>query len=96
MDINKFIEDINASVQDEVAKTELINFAEEAKTDDVKAEALELFVNNFRMPDNYDEIDPELYEVPSYAIKDFYNDFIGNGTEMDPEGDGIEGSNPDA
>ena len=47
------------------------------------------FVNNFTTEG---KLDPEIYEVGSYAIEDFYQDYIGQGGELDPSGNGIVGS----
>ena len=87
--INNFIEDIVANCSNEETKNALLNFANEALNNESKADALQQFVNNFTTEG---ELDPEIYEVPAYAIEDFYNDYLGQGGELDPSGDGVVGS----
>lgn len=87
--INEFIENVEANCHDAETKTALINFASEALDNESKAEALQQFINNFTTEG---ELDPEIYEVGSYAIEDFYQDYIGQGGELDPSGNGIVGS----
>ena len=87
--INEFIDNIEANCHTEETKTALLNFAKEALDNESKADALQQFVNNFTTEG---ELDPEIYEVPSYAIEDFYNDYLGHGGELDPSGDGVVGS----
>lgn len=87
--INNFIEDIVANCSNEETKNALLNFANEALNNESKADALQQFVNNFTTEG---ELDPEIYEVPAFAIEDFYNDYLGQGGELDPSGDGVVGS----
>ena len=89
-DIKSFIEKVETNCTDEETKKALTNFANEALSNASKTAALEQFITNFTTEDN--EIDPELYEIPAYAIDDFYNDFVGEGGELDPAGDGVVGS----
>ena len=87
--INNFIEDVVANCSNEETKNALLNFANEALNNESKADALQQFVNNFTTEG---EFDPEIYEVPAFAIEDFYNDYLGQGGELDPSGDGVVGS----
>ena len=87
--INNFIEDVVANCSNEETKNALLNFANEALNNESKADALQQFVNNFTTEG---ELDPEIYEVPAFAIEDFYNDYLGHGGELDPSGDGVVGS----
>lgn len=87
--INNFIEDVVANCSNEETKNALLNFANEALNNESKADALQQFVNNFTTEG---ELDPEIYEVPAFAIEDFYNDYLGQGGELDPSGDGVVGS----
>ena len=87
--INNFIEDVVANCSNEETKNALLNFANEALNNESKVDALQQFVNNFTTEG---ELDPEIYEVPAFAIEDFYNDYLGQGGELDPSGDGVVGS----
>ena len=87
--INNFIEDVVANCSNEETKNALLNFANKALNNESKADALQQFVNNFTTEG---ELDPEIYEVPAFAIEDFYNDYLGQGGELDPSGDGVVGS----
>ena len=89
-DIKSFIEKVETNCTDEEIKKAFVDFANEALNNASKAAALEQFIANFATEDG--DIDPELYEVPAYSIGDFYNDFVGQGAELDPAGNGVVGS----
>lgn len=83
--ISEFIDLVNASNATANTKASLIKFANEATGDSKKAEALNQFINNFTTEG---VLDPEIWDVAPDAIEDFYNDYIGNGSDtvlMDAE-----------
>ena len=94
MTIDAFIDLVEQNIQDDEVKTSLLNFANASKEDDKKAEALEQFIANYT--DGAGNIDPEFYDVPAYAIDDFYADYCDKGTEIAPDGSGIVGDSSDA
>lgn len=80
-----FISKVNDSSAADETKTSLVGFAQAAMNDETKAKALEEFINNFTTEG---DLDPEIWNVSADAIDDFYNDFIGNGSDTvlsDPE-----------
>lgn len=84
--IDSFIEKANSNISDDAVKAALVGFATEARDDSNKAEALINFI------DNYTEngiLSDEIWSVPAHAIEDFYNDFLGNGTEIAADGTGV-------
>lgn len=83
--ISEFIDLVNASNATADTKASLIKFANEATDDSKKAEALNQFINNFTTEG---VLDHEIWGVAPDAIEDFYNDYIGNGSDtvlMDAE-----------
>lgn len=76
--ILEFIELVNSSNASDETKTSLIGFAQAAMNDEKKAEALQQFINNFTTEG---ELDPEIWAVAADAIDDFYNDYIGQGSD---------------
>ena len=76
--ILKFIEKVNTSDAVDETKTALVGFAQAAMNDEKKAEALQQFINNFTTEG---KLDPEIWTVAADAIDDFYNDYIGRGSD---------------
>ena len=76
--ILEFIEKVNTSDAADETKTALVGFAQAAMNDEKKAEALQQFINNFTTEG---KLDPEIWTVATDAIDDFYNDYIGRGSD---------------
>lgn len=76
--ILEFIEKVNASDAADDTKTALIGFAQAAMNDEKKAEALQQFIHNFTTEG---KLDPEIWTIAADAIDDFYNDYIGQGSD---------------
>lgn len=76
--INEFIDLVNASDATAETKAALTKFANEAMEDSKKAEALNQFISNFTTEG---VLDAEIWSVAPDAIEDFYNDYIGNGSD---------------
>ena len=72
--ISNFIEAVNNHADDEEVKKSFIGFANDAKNDPVKMEALEKFINDYMHSNG--SFDPIMYENPSYALLDIYDEVL--------------------
>lgn len=72
--VNNFIESVQNHAEDEEVKKSFIGFANDAKTDPIKMEALEKFMNDYMHSNG--TFDPLMYENPSYVLLDIYDSIL--------------------
>ena len=72
--VNKFIEAVNSHVDDDETRKSFVGFATDAQSDPVKMQALEAFCKDYPRTDG--TFDPIMYENPSYALIDLYDEIV--------------------
>lgn len=75
MDISSiFIDAVQNRVDDQEVRDSFVGFAKDAQSDPIKMKALEIFINKYMHSNG--SFDPAMYENPSYALMDIYDEVL--------------------
>ena len=74
--IGNFIDAINSHCDNEEIKESFVGFAKDAQSDPDKMTALNNFIGKYMRSDGH--FDPLMYENPSYALLDAYDEVLSS------------------